>query len=206
MANASNFLESAITNHIFGGPDFVRPANLFFAAHLATTLNVAAAAAQPVIVTDHQPPNEPTAEIVVDVGGAQEEIFTIVNVTGVGPWNVTLSGNLVNNHALGVNVAYYPGDDGTLVREPTGGSYARVQVANNTTEFPVSATDTVTNANLISWPTATAVWGLVTHTVVYDALAAGNVLILSNRATVAEQVNLNTTLTIAAGAYTLRAA
>ena len=201
----SNYLETQFVNHLLGGPDFTRPANVFMGLHLATTLNAAVGAGGNTIVVDHQPPND-GSEIVIDFSGASPETFNITNVTGVGPWTVTLSGNLANAHNAAENVAYDPGDDVANLREPVGGAYARAAITNNNTEFPVTATDQKSNANAIAFPQATAVWGMATHTVLFDALAAGNALLISSRATVGEQVNVNTTLTIDAGAYTFRVA
>jgi hypothetical protein len=65
--------------------------------------------------------------------------------------------------------------------EVTGGSYARVTVANNTTSFgAVSAATTAaisrTNATVVTFPAATANWGTVTHVGIFDASTAGNLL------------------------------
>lgn len=67
-----------------------------------------------------------------------------------------------------------PAADGTGGTEVTGGSYARAAVTNNATNFPNAATAQKSNANAITWATATALWGTVTHLVVFDALTGGN--------------------------------
>jgi hypothetical protein len=59
-----------------------------------------------------------------------------------------------------------PNEDGTGFTEPTGGSYARVAVTNNSTNFPaaaVSDTTTKTNGAVIPFPTPTGTWGLITY-------------------------------------------
>jgi hypothetical protein len=56
--------------------------------------------------------------------------------------------------------------------EAAGGSYARATVTNDNTAFPqcsATGTPTKTNAVTISFPTATAAWGTVTHWGIFDA-------------------------------------
>jgi hypothetical protein len=43
--------------------------------------------------------------------------------------------------------------------ECTGGSYARVAIANNPTNFPGATNGVKSNGTLIQFPTATALWG-----------------------------------------------
>lgn len=58
----------------------------------------------------------------------------------------------------------------------TGGSYARAAVTNNATNFPAAAAGAKTNANAITFVTATASWGTVVAVGIYDASTAGNLL------------------------------
>lgn len=71
--------------------------------------------------------------------------------------------------------------------EVTGGSYARVTVAANTTNFDNTqqanttavssgATGTTRNSVAVTFPAPTANWGVVTHFAIYDATSAGNLL------------------------------
>lgn len=62
--------------------------------------------------------------------------------------------------------------------EVSGTDYARVNVANNTTNFPtISGTNgTKTNAAAITFPTAGGSWGTVTHYGVFDLASGGNLL------------------------------
>lgn len=60
--------------------------------------------------------------------------------------------------------------------EVSGGSYARVGVTNNTTNFPTASSQTSSNASLISFTTATANWGTITAVGVFDASTSGNLL------------------------------
>lgn len=59
---------------------------------------------------------------------------------------------------------------GTLTNEVTGGSYARVAVTFG------APTAGVTNASTVTFPTATAGWGVVRYVAIMDASTAGNVL------------------------------
>lgn len=65
--------------------------------------------------------------------------------------------------------------------EVSGGSYARVSVANNLTQWPAAAINgggqtEKHNANAISFATATADWGTVTQWALLDAATNGNIL------------------------------
>lgn len=60
--------------------------------------------------------------------------------------------------------------------EVTGGSYARVAVTNNATNFPAASGGVKSNGTIINFPTATADWGTVVAAAVSDAASAGNIL------------------------------
>jgi len=63
--------------------------------------------------------------------------------------------------------------------EVSGNGYARVSYANNTTNFPApgGANPTSgTNANIISFPTATGSWGTIAAITIHDAATGGNVI------------------------------
>jgi hypothetical protein len=61
---------------------------------------------------------------------------------------------------------------GSTITEPSGGAYARtVMNAWNTASGGSTA-----NTNAITFPTATASWGTVTHYAICDASTGGNVL------------------------------
>jgi hypothetical protein len=71
-------------------------------------------------------------------------------------------------------------DSGT---EVSGGSYARVRVYDNasgTPDWNTAVVDgvgyLVDNSDDITFPTATAAWGTVTHFGIHDAVTAGNLL------------------------------
>lgn len=57
--------------------------------------------------------------------------------------------------------------------EVTGGSYARVDISSS---FGAAASGASANTSPITFPTATASWGTVTHVGIYDASTSGNLL------------------------------
>lgn len=60
--------------------------------------------------------------------------------------------------------------------EVTGGSYARVALTNNATNFPAAAAGAKANGAIIAFPTATADWGTIVAIGIHDALTGGNLL------------------------------
>jgi len=89
---------------------------------------------------------------------------------------------LLGNATLMPNPVYIglmtsaPNDDGTGVVEPAGGAYARVSVANTVPEWPAASGGQKSNANTITFPTATGAWGTITHFGIFDAAGGGNLL------------------------------
>ncbi len=63
--------------------------------------------------------------------------------------------------------------------EVSGGAYARIAVTNNTTNFPNAVAGSKQNATAITFATATANWGTVTHFAIFDALSGGNMLFVA---------------------------
>lgn len=57
--------------------------------------------------------------------------------------------------------------------ECTGGSYARVAVTNNSTNWPNAASGQKKNGTVITFPEATASWGTATHFGIFDAASGG---------------------------------
>ena len=71
-----------------------------------------------------------------------------------------------------------------VATEVTGGAYARAVVANNLTQWPAATEDAVvlpnaeskkTNANTITFATATADWGTISSWAIVDAATNGNI-------------------------------
>jgi hypothetical protein len=69
-------------------------------------------------------------------------------------------------------------DDATAEVEVSGGSYARIAITNNATNFPASTivahVATKTNGTAIDWGTASANWGTIVGVALYDASTGGN--------------------------------
>lgn len=99
-----------------------------------------------------------------------------------------------------------PGESG-VTSEATGGSYARVAVTNNTSNFPQCAatgTPTKTNASIITFPTASAAWGTVTHWAIYNSAVGGADVMLSHGPlTTSRYIASGDTPKIAAGAVSI---
>lgn len=60
--------------------------------------------------------------------------------------------------------------------EATGGSYARVSITNNTTNWPNSSGGSKSNGTAITFPTASASWGSIVAVALFDASSSGNLL------------------------------
>ncbi len=83
--------------------------------------------------------------------------------------------------------------------EVTGGSYARVAITCNTTNWNAPTTAGLSdNANAVTFPAATANWGTIVAVGLFDAASGGN---LEAYVTIAGQaVNSGQTASFAAGA------
>ena len=96
--------------------------------------------------------------------------------------------NAVLNHIFGKTAytapaTYYiglstsnPGESGSMAGEPSGGSYVRVAVTNNTTNFPNAVDGSKANGVQITFPEATGTWGNITHFFLADAATDGNIV------------------------------
>lgn len=95
--------------------------------------------------------------------------------------------NKLQDHVLGgpdyarpatVYVALFTADPGETgaTGEVSGGSYARAAVTNNSTNWPAASGGVKSNGTTITFPTATASWGTITHMAIFDAATAGNML------------------------------
>lgn len=73
-----------------------------------------------------------------------------------------------------------PSTSGT---EVTGGSYGRVAITNNATNFPAASGKTKANAVALAFAAATASWGTVVAVALMDASTAGNILVYATLTT-----------------------
>ena len=103
--------------------------------------------------------------------------------------------NLAYTSPTTVYVALYTDDptDGDSGTEVTGGSYARQSVA-----FGAPADGAGDNSSDITFPTASASWGTVTHIGLRDAVSGGN-LLLHSALTASKAVGNGDTFKINAG-------
>ena len=62
---------------------------------------------------------------------------------------------------------------GTLTQEASSGAYARVQV----TAWDAPSNGATQNTSAVTFPTATAAWGMVSGVIIVDAASTGNVLL-----------------------------
>lgn len=85
--------------------------------------------------------------------------------------------------------------------EVSGGSYARVAVTNNATNFPAASGGSKTNGTVIDWPEATASWGSIVGIAIYDASSGGNQLGWSD--TSSTTINSGDTLRLQANDLTI---
>lgn len=60
--------------------------------------------------------------------------------------------------------------------EVTGGSYARVAVTNDSTNWPAASGGAKSNGTAITFPSPSANWGVVVAFGIFDAASAGNLL------------------------------
>lgn len=73
-----------------------------------------------------------------------------------------------------------PAEDGTGGVEASGGSYARVAITNDNTEWSWNAGGWIENINQILFPTATANWGTIVRVVLMTASSGGAIWAISD--------------------------
>lgn len=93
-----------------------------------------------------------------------DHVLTATSYTAPGTRYLGLFTNTSGNAATNLEA-------GTLTDEVSGGSYARMPV----TFAAASSGTSATNAT-VTFPTASANWGTITHVAVMDAATSGNVL------------------------------
>lgn len=86
--------------------------------------------------------------------------------------------------------------------EVSGGSYARVAVTNNATNWPAASSGTKQNGTAIQFPQATASWGTVVAFAILDASSGGNFLYWGDL-TASKSVESGDTAEFAVGGVTI---
>jgi hypothetical protein len=99
-----------------------------------------------------------------------------------------------------------PGESG-VSNEVSGGSYARVAITNNATNFPecsLSGEPTKGNGANFVFPKATAAWGTITHWAIYDVAASSGTNMIAHGALPTQRsVSINDTPSIASGSIAI---
>jgi len=108
-------------------------------------------------------------------------------------------GNLAYTSPTTVYVGLHtstPGDDDSGT-EVSGGSYAR-----QTASFAAASSGSASTDATMTFPTATADWGTITHFGIYDALTTGN-LLYHGALTTSKVINSGDTFEIQSGNLTV---
>lgn len=121
-----------------------------------------------------------------------------------------LLGNVTDFRSANVYIAlstaaYSDAATGSAMTEVSGGSYARVAVTNDATNWPAATgTSPASKANgaAFTFPTATAAWGTVLSFYIVDASTAGNIL-YGGDLTASKVVGSGDTATFAAASITI---
>lgn len=92
--------------------------------------------------------------------GLGSDDYTPAASTYIGLWTATLSDT----------------STGATAGEVSGGSYARVELTNNQTNWPEFVAGATSNGAEVDFGTASANWGTVTHGAILDASTNGNIL------------------------------
>lgn len=95
-----------------------------------------------------------------------------------------------------------PTDAGGNFTEPSGNSYARVSITNNTTNFPNASGGSKSNGTTITFPTASGSWGTVTHIGLYDASSNGNLIVWA-ALSASKTIGNGDTASVAASGFTV---
>ena len=106
---------------------------------------------------------------------------------------------------LYIGLATSVDDEGNIVGEPSGETgYARVEVPNNTTNFPNAINGTKSNGIDINFPSATGDWGTINYTFIADGDIEdeGVNVLLYSELTVSKIINAGDTVSFLAGNLT----
>ena len=110
-------------------------------------------------------------------------------------------GNTQYSPAANLYLGLWTADDGleagTLTSEVSGGSYAREIIT-----FDASSGGTADSASTVTFTTATANWGTITHVAIMDAASGGNVL-FHGAVTTSKTIETGDTFQVSAGNLTI---
>jgi hypothetical protein len=100
---------------------------------------------------------------------------------------------------VGLSTTAMSTDAGTFT-EVSGGSYARKSTAG--ADWNAASSGSATNANAITFTTATGNWGTIQSAALFDASSAGNMLLWADL-TASKTVNNGDTFSFAASNFTI---
>ena len=106
---------------------------------------------------------------------------------------------------LYIGLATSVDDEGNIVGEPSSeAGYARVEVSNNTFNFPNAINGTKSNGNPIEFPKATGDWGTINYAFIADGDIEddGVHVLLYSELTVSKIINAGDTVSFLAGNLT----
>jgi hypothetical protein len=90
---------------------------------------------------------------------------------------------------------------GTEVSASGGTGYTRVSVTQNASNWPTASNGAKSNGNSITFPTATASWGTVTHLGIYDSGTLGSGTLLAYINITSRTIDPGDTVSIASGDF-----
>lgn len=176
----SNAVRAALQDAYFGDGGLTVPASIYVGLHAATPLSAGLSGGESSVSVVDDPAG--TTKITIDPGGANEETHDVASISGAGPYTINLDGTTVQNaHSSGEFVRTHPAADGSNVREPSSGAYARVEQVNSgagqewnaATSADPSVKD---NSAAVTMPESTGAWldgDELTDAVLFDALSGG---------------------------------
>jgi len=110
-------------------------------------------------------------------------------------------GNTTYTPASTLYLGLWTADDGlesgTVTSEVSGGSYARQSIT-----FDAASGGSADSAATVTFPTATANWGTITHVAIMDASTSGNVL-FHGSVTTSKTIESGDTFQVSAGNLTI---
>ena len=151
----------------------VLPANWYYSLHLMNALSAGAAILDTTITVNQSVTNG--AQVIVEPESANAETFTVVGVSGGGPYILTLSSAITIMHSSAAPVLCDPGPNGENTHEPSGSGFARVSKVRGTSDFAAASNGVNSNATAILFPTISGSLGTVTHLLKWSASSGGTI-------------------------------
>lgn len=158
--------------HEFGNRTYTAPATHYIFLHLCTQLTAGVSSGNTISVS--APIYNGSVQVVIDPDLVTQETFTVLSVTGVGPYTVTLNGTITQTHLINGYVAFDLGPNGEGLLEPAD-TYARQGYTNNTSNFGAPSDGQVQSSAQITWAAPGATWGKISHAGMVTASSGGTI-------------------------------